>query len=101
MHHEIDALWGSWRSWGDDSVSKVSVKQTGGPALISRSYIKSWVQQYTSDPNTREVKTGDWRLETGYWMAAAHLVISFVGGRAFSPCDTDAQAPRLPHDREC
>ena len=60
VHHEIDALWGSWRSWGDDSVSKVSVKQTGGPALISRSYIKSWVQQYTSDPNTREVKTGGW-----------------------------------------
>lgn len=39
-------------------------------------------------------------MENGDWMAT-HLVISFVGGGAFSSCNTDAQAPRLPHDREC
>lgn len=38
------------------------------------------------------------RLQPG---AAAHLIISLVGGGALAPCDADAQAPSLAHDGEC
>lgn len=42
------------------------------------------------------------RRGPGYYrQGSSYLIISFVGGGAFAPCNTDAQAPRLPHDGEC